>query len=240
MPRRPNLAADLAPEDFPVDRKLPVADQLYRIVRQRIVELDLAPGSPITDSAIALAAGVSRTPAREAIKRLEDEGLIEIFPSQGSFITRISRRHVEEAIFLRESIEPEVAARCAKLSQPDALLSRLTEMLQRQRHAVEKNGGARIYGLDETFHKAMFEASDLPLSWSAIALARGQMDRIHYLGKLSDLVPRRALAQHEAIVEAIRRGDAPAARKAMRVHVATNRDILKTAAAAREEFFDDD
>ena len=128
MPRKPNVADAYAAEDFPIDRKLPVADQLYRIIRQQIVELALAPGAPISDSAIGFAAGISRTPTREAIKRLEDENLIVVYPSQGSFITKISVPRVEEAIFLREMLEPEVAARCARLPDRSALLTRLGQI----------------------------------------------------------------------------------------------------------------
>jgi DNA-binding GntR family transcriptional regulator len=239
MPRKPNVAEAYAPEDFPIDRKLPVAEQLYRIIRQRIVELSLAPGAPISDSAIALAAGISRTPVRESFERLEDENLIVVYPSQGSFITKISVARVEEAIFLREMLEPEVTARCAMSADRGALLGALGQMTDRHRHAVEVNGGARVYGLDEAFHKALFDACGLTMSWSAVSIARGQMDRIHYLGKLSDLVPRRALIQHLDIVKAIRDGDADIARARMLSHVQSNRDILAKSYKIRREYFED-
>lgn len=239
MPRKPNVAEIYAAADFPIDRKLPVVDQLYRIIRQRIVELALAPGAPVSDAAIALAAGISRTPAREAIKRLEEEHLVVVYPSQGSFITKISIPRVKEAIFLREMLEPEIAARCASLPNRRALLFGLHQMVERHRQAVADNGGARVYGFDEAFHKLLFDTCGMKMAWSAVAIARGQMDRIHYLGKLSASVPKRALSQHLDIIEAIDKGDADLARARMLTHVLSNRDILEESYNLKREYFED-
>jgi len=240
MPRKPNTVAQYTSEDFPIDRRQPVAEQLYEVIRERIVSLELEPGAPITDSAIALAAGVSRTPAREALKRLEDEGLIHIYPSQGSSIAKIRIRLVEEAIFLREMLEPEVAARCAALRDRKALVDKLDEVTGRQRFAIEKEGGRRVYGLDEAFHQTLFQACSLEMTWRAVMTARGQMDRIHYLGKRTALVPRRALTQHLSIVEAIKKGDVAMARSRMLSHISGNRDILAKARQAKGEYFEND
>ena len=239
MPRKPNIVQTLPFQDFAINRKLPVADQFYRLLRQRIVELALEPGAPINDAAIAVSAGVSRTPVREALKRLEEEWLVAVYPSQGTYITKINVRRVREAIFLREMIEPEVAARCASLESRDALVRQLDELAERHRYAIEQSRGARVYGLDEAFHKALFEACDLTMIWTAVEIARGQMDRIHYLGKLSDLIPRRALQQHLMVIEAIRLGDADTARRRMLEHISTNHSVLQQTLKIKEEFFDD-
>ncbi|MCZ7448988.1 GntR family transcriptional regulator [Agrobacterium rhizogenes] len=77
-----------------ITRNMPLRDQIYQLVRRAIVTGRLAPGSPVNEIEIAERLGTSRTPVREAVKRVEDEGLIDVRAQAGTFVTRISRRQV--------------------------------------------------------------------------------------------------------------------------------------------------
>ncbi|MBV8650378.1 MAG: GntR family transcriptional regulator, partial [Alphaproteobacteria bacterium] len=92
-----------------LDRSLPLRDQIYQKIRSMIIGGRLKPGDPINEVAIAEALGVSRTPVREAVKRIGDEGLVRVLAQTGTFVAPISRADLEGAYFIRRALEMESA-----------------------------------------------------------------------------------------------------------------------------------
>src|SRR5207342_1467598 len=90
------------------------ADRVYQDLRRRIRELTLPPGAPLRKEEIALALGVSRAPVSEAIARLADEALVDVFPQHGSFVAPIRAADVRESMFIRTALEIEAIRRITK------------------------------------------------------------------------------------------------------------------------------
>ena len=204
----------------PPDRSRPAPEQLYAALRHAILRLDLPPGAAVPEPLIAARMGVSRTPVREALRRLREEGLVDVLPNLGSFVARISRARQEEAVALRLLLEAEAASRLAAAGP--GRHTALGRLLAAQRDALAEDRRDAVYALDEAFHAALFEAAGLPLMWSACRSARAHMERVHHAAvALPDRVAA-AVAAHAAVLARIEAGDAPGAQAAMTAHIAAN------------------
>jgi DNA-binding GntR family transcriptional regulator len=221
MPR-PRLTAAPAPDlGLPrADRSRPAPEQLYAALRRAILRLDLPPGAPVPEPAVAAQAGVSRTPVREALRRLREDGLVDVLPNLGSFVARISIGRQEEAVALRCLLEGEAAARLAASGCSRHLA--LRRLVAAQRDALAEDGLDAIYGLDEAFHATLFEAAGLPLMWTACRITRAHMERVHHAAVALPDRAAMAVAAHAAILARIEAGDPAGARAAMADHIAAN------------------
>src|SRR4051812_49803721 len=115
------------------DRQL-VTDWVYEEIRGAIVDLRLEPGAPLREAAIASQLGVSKTPVREALGRLEQEGLVEATSFKGAVVTNYSERDLQEIYELRELLEG-VAVRAAASDADDETLAALRDVIERSRAA---------------------------------------------------------------------------------------------------------
>lgn len=226
--------ADTAPAAAPmepVNPRLPVAPQIYERLRRAITTLAMLPSEALSEKELSLQLGVSRTPVREALIRLADEGLIDILPQRGSFVAPIRLRDVEEAQFIRESLEVAIVQRLARHASP-RFLAEVRAGLVKQQAAVEADDRDLFLELDEAFHRSFCEEAGLSKSWRVIQSVKLQMDRVRYLSLPDPGHLRTLLAQHSAIVEAIGQGDAALAAQSMRAHL---QEVLRTAQRLSEQ-----
>lgn len=194
-------------------------DRVYSELRRRIRELDLPPGAPLRKEEIALTLGVSRAPVSEAIARLAEEGLVEVFPQHGSFVTPIRSMEVREALFIRTALETEAMRRVAQKAD-DALMRTLDRNIAEQTAALAANDLVRFYDLDEMLHAAIFGAVESPRALRVLDAARAPLDRVRRLALPETGRPDATLAEHKGLVESIRSGDGEYAASAMRAHLA--------------------
>ena len=211
-------------------------DQLYEELRDAIVRLVHPPGAPIFETAMAAGAGVSRTPIRDALKRLRADGLVEIRPGHGTFVTRIDVDRLAEAVSLRALLEGEAAARAAGHAGQKAFVAGLQDIVAAQRRSLRAQLRDEVYRLDHAFHEAIFRGTGLPLMWASVRLARAGMDRIHHFAAADITRPQRAVAAHATIAGAIKAGDGEAARAAMTKHVQSNLGYLTELARSNPGF----
>ncbi len=193
-------------------------DRVYEHLRRLIRELALPPGAPLRKEEIALELGVSRAPVSEAIGRLADEGLVEVFPQHGSFVAPIRVAEVRESLFIRTALETEAMRRLAGLADAD-LIERLDENLAAQAAALADDDLPRFHDLDESLHGLLFAAVKSPRATRLLDAARAPLDRIRRLALPEPGRPEATLAEHRRLVEAVRSGDAEFAAAAMRVHL---------------------
>ena len=194
-------------------------ERVYAVLRRRIRELSLAPGAPLRKEEIALELGVSRAPVSEAISRLAEEGLIDVFPQHGSFVALIRAADVRESLFLRTALEVEAMRRLAPAADA-AVLARLDENIARQTAALAAGNLESFYDLDEALHAALFGAIESPRALRLLDASRAPLDRVRRLALPESGRPEQTLAEHRALVEAIRSGDGEYAAAAMRAHLA--------------------
>jgi len=212
--------------------------QVYELLRERILNFDLRPRQPISEHALALELGVSRTPVREALARLSELGFVDIFPQSGTVIAPLRLIDLEKSQFLREALELAFLRRAMERGRGGELARRLRTDLAVQRTFVAALDAARFYASDEEFHHAIAAHAGMATMLPEMARAKTHMDRFRRL-MLTGLESLPAiLAQHEAIVAAIEAGDAEAAASALQAHLRRILQFVDKAQATRPEFFE--
>jgi GntR family transcriptional regulator, rspAB operon transcriptional repressor len=194
------------------------ADRVYQALRHRIRLLELAPGSPIRKEDIAAEFGVSRAPVNDAIARLAEEGLVDVFPQHGSFVAKLQADDVREGLFVRMALEVEVIRRAAALRNP-TLVSALQDNMAQQEAALAAGDLQELYRLDEALHDALFAAVSFPRVGKILEAARAPLDRMRQIVLPNPGRPQATVREHRAIVDAIASGDPEFAAAAMRMHL---------------------
>ena len=212
-------------------------EAVYEVLRRRVVTLELLPGAPLSEHELAAALGTSRTPVREGLILLAQEGLVQVFPKVGSFVSRVDPARVAEAQFVREALE--LAALEDLPAAPDPVLAqRLRDNVRRQR---ETTAAEEFFHLDEEFHRDLMALSGRAGAWSVVVAAKAHLDRARRLGLQEEVATPAALAeQHAAVLDAALAGDADGARRSMRAHLrAVLADVERIRARSPELFASD-
>lgn len=194
------------------------SERVYRELRRRIRELTLPPGAPLRKEEIALQMGVSRAPVSEAIARLAEEALVDVFPQHGSFVAPIRVEDVRESLFIRTALEVEAIRRVTQMADP-ALIAQLEENLAAQSTALAEADMPAFYELDEALHAAIFSALQAPRALKLLDAARAPLDRPRRLALPEEGRPEATFAEHRRMVDAIASGDPEFAGAAMRAHL---------------------
>jgi DNA-binding GntR family transcriptional regulator len=212
-----------------------VGPQVYRILREQIIQAELMPGERVSEAEIAKGLSVSRQPVREAFIKLSEEGLVQVLPQRGTYVTRISAASVRDVRFVREAIEADIVRQVAS-ERVAGTIEELRDQIARQKQ-VPQDDRTAFLRLDELFHHTLAAAAGRAYAWSVIESVKAQMDRVRFLS-VDDMQVGRLIEQHERIVDAIAAGDVGGAEQALRTHL---REILKSLpeiARSQAEFFD--
>ena len=219
-----------------LDARGPVGPQLFRLLRERIVRGDLAPGARLSEVEIAAFYGTSRQPVREAFIKLVEAALLEVRPQRGSYVSRIDVAAVLAAQFVREAVEADIVRRVAGQVGPQELRD-LDDLLAAQMAAAVADDPQGFIELDERFHRMLAVLAGQGAGWDFLQPLKSQMDRVRHLS--AQQFPRPVLVQqHLGIVEAIRSGDASAAEQAMRLHLRQILQDVPLIAAAHPALFE--
>lgn len=204
------------------------AEVAYEAIQSAIVTGECAPGDWLREEDLAERAGVSRTPVREALRRLSIEGLVEIVPNRGALVLGWTARDLDDIHDLRAMLEGYAVRRVAEGSRMD--LAALEARCQEMEDLLEADGEAsfaRIGELSSGFHTAIYEASgNRQLITVMPALIQIQLAREGYHQRTRAAVER-SMAQHREILEAIAAGDGDWAESVMRAHVRSGRTSLR-------------
>lgn len=216
----------------------PIVPQIINRLRQAIIELALVPGQPLSEKEIALHYGVSRQPVREAFIKLAEAGLVQVLPSRGTYVTKISVKEVLNARFVREAIECAVVREAASRVGPRDL-ERLDGLIEAQLRAAERHDNVAFTELDEAFHRAITDCVDCDYAVRVVEAARTQTDRVRHLSLPQASPYPMLIAQHRDIVLALRQGDAGKAEAAMRLHLREILSALPRLAEAHPAYFEE-
>jgi DNA-binding GntR family transcriptional regulator len=200
-----------------------VTDWVYEELKAAIVDLRLAPGDPLREATLAGQLGVSKTPIREALTRLEQEGLVETTSFKGAVVTGYSRQDLIEIYELRELLE-NVAARAAAESMSEADLARLSLISRESRKLKRSNDAAGLAALLSEFDDVVFDQVRNSRIRALIENLQAHLTRI---GHLTAEIPGRidaSVDEHEKIVAAIAAHDSKLAEQQMSQHIRSVRD----------------
>jgi DNA-binding GntR family transcriptional regulator len=213
------------------------ASRIYSDLRAELVSLQRRPGEVISEAEIALSSGVSRTPVREAILKLADEGLVEIFPQSGIFVSRIPIAALPEAIVIRKALEETTARLAAERATASQILA-LRSILERQREANAAGDSDTFHQADETFHATIAEVAGYPGIWTLIQQVKVHVDRYRRLTLPQQGRIPRVIMEHETILAAIEAHDPLGAKMAMEIHLESLLDNIAVTRNINPEFFE--
>lgn len=214
-----NGERDEAP--FPVaaqlDRKRAVSEQVYDALKQAIVTVRLLPGTSISENRICRHFGVSRTPVRTAITRLAEEGLIDVYPQQGSFVAPIRLTGIAASRFVRRVLEVAVL-REAAARWTEAMSREARALIASQASAIAAGDIELFHREDERFHQAFAVFAGQEAVWGTILAAKDRLGRVVRLFGEPERLPK-VLVEHGAVIDALDAGDAEEAARRLEYHL---------------------
>jgi DNA-binding GntR family transcriptional regulator len=202
-----------------------LADRAYHAIREMIVSLELPPGAVIDERDLMARLGIGRTPTREALRRLAQERLVDVYPRRGMFVTSVDIRDLASLAEVRSVLE-SYAARLAAERATDADRSALESLLAELDTRVDLDT-TELMALDErihtqvyrTTHNAFLEATLEEYYVLALRIWHLALDRAREL--------ERSVLGHRELLEAIRDGDADGAEETMRRHVVDFEEAMR-------------
>ena len=218
------------------DRSRHAAPQVFERLRDLIVSLQLAPGTVLSRAELAGQFGLSQTPIRDALIKLGEEGLVDIFPQHATVVSRIDAAAAVQAQFLRRSIEAEVVLTLT--GRADALLlSQLRAQIDVQTALMGSTAYLEFIAADRAFHRLMYVAAGVPDLFDLVRKHSGHVDRLRMLN-LPTLGKQRAIVRdHRRIADAIASGDAQAAQTSLRDHLSGTLGQIDAIRSAHPDYF---
>lgn len=210
-------------------------DYALRNIKENIISLELAPGSPISENELAAGMGLSRTPVREALIELSRVKIVEIHPQKRSTVSLIDYDLVEESRFMRDLLECAVVEIDCEIATPMDL-ERLSANIHLQNFYLDSYYANELMALDNQFHGILFEIARKSQVFTLMQNIAIHFDRVRTMA-LSTVKSTKIVQDHEELLSVIRARDAKAARELMKVHL--NRYKIDVAAlrAARPDYF---
>jgi DNA-binding GntR family transcriptional regulator len=196
----------------------PAAERVYTHVKQALLDRRYEGGTLLTEGELADAVGVSRTPVREALLKLEVEGLIKLYPKKGALVLPVSAQEIADVVETRLLVE-EHATRRAVPASP-RLLARLEELLEEQKRQGEAGDLAAVAVTDRTFHAEIVRACGNAILSRLYDQLRDRQLRmgVAMMHAHPDRIAKN-VTEHGEILEALRAGDPEAAAALVRRHV---------------------
>lgn len=195
------------------------AGRVYELLRLRIVSMELPPETTLSRSDLAHQYGVSQTPIREALQRLEQDGLVKIYPQSKTIVTKIDTRQLFEAHYLRVAVEAETVRRLA-IASDETLIAKLHAVVNMQAALVDgKNDMGMFNELDEAFHQILFAGVEQLGLFRLVKSKSGHLARARRLDLPIEDKIKTILSDHQTIIAALEAGDPVVAQEAMREHL---------------------
>lgn len=199
-------------------RRVTTAGAIFNQLYADIVSLRMPPGMPLQEKKIAEEFGVSRTPVREALLRLAEGGLVDIYPQSGTVVSRVPVSAIPEAVVVRKALETTTIEAAARSATP-ADIERLDMIISRQKSLASLGDTSGFHEEDEAFHEAITRIAGYPGIWAILKTVKVQIDRarrltLPALGRMDNVV-----REHIVIRDAIASHDVDAAREAILHHL---------------------
>lgn len=204
--------------EMEMDEYLPLRDVVFNTLRRAILKGELKPGERLMEIALADKLGVSRTPIREAIRKLELEGLVVMAPRKGAKVASITERDLNDVLEVRKGMEVlAISLACKRITGEE--LEKL-EIIERDfQNLIESGNLTELAEMDVKFHDTIYQATNNQRLVQLLNNLREQMYR-YRMEYLKDIAVRRTLAEeHKAICQALRERNQQQAEKYVSIHI---------------------
>ncbi|MBX2824349.1 MAG: GntR family transcriptional regulator [Gammaproteobacteria bacterium] len=210
------MPIDLSQEEL--DRRRPMSGQVYVMLRSLILTGSIKPGELIDEKLIASQLAISRTPVREAVKRLRDEHLVDVVAQSATRASQLESDSIHEAFLIRRALEMESAAQAA-VAMEQRHADDLAAIIERHTRIIGSREYSKAIEIDDEFHAYIAGICGLSRLWRTVEISKAQLDRCRHI-----LLPRfgqaeKTIEQHREILRALNTGDANKASAAMQRHL---------------------
>lgn len=209
-----------------MDAYLPLRDVVFNTLREAILRGDLVPGERLMELQLAAKLGVSRTPIREAIRMLEQEGLAITIPRKGAIVAGMTEKDMQDVLEIREALEElSVQVACDKIT--DEEIAELQKNMKNFEHSLKSGDLKKMAHADVEFHDVIYRATDNPKLINMLNNLREQMYRyrVEYLKNPQN--HEQLLQEHEAIYKGIVEKDKSAVTEMIRKHISNQVAVVK-------------
>jgi DNA-binding GntR family transcriptional regulator len=222
----------------PIDRKLPAADQIYRVLRDAIISGGYRPREALSENRICSMFSVSRSPVRIALTRLVEDSLIDILPQRGSFVSPINLTQVREGHFARVALELALVREAASRWSSQRAAP-LREAIKLQKKHARAGDAWSFHMADEQFHRGFASAAGLEGVWTTVQGLKTHLDRVRHLANPVRGHMERVIAEHADVMAALDEGRVEDAVSAMRSHLDSLHETIARLKPLHEDYFTD-
>ena len=209
------MASDLHLE---MNEYLPLRDVVFNTLRQAILRGELKPGERLMEIHLANKLGVSRTPIREAIRKLELEGLVNIIPNKGAYVTGISDKDVHDIYMIRSMLEG-LCVRWATEHITQEQLEELDEIILLSEYHMDKGHSDQLTELDGRFHQILYEASQSRILDHVLSDFHKYVQLARRTSVKTEERAIKSIGEHNEILNAIKAKDAEKAGNLATIHI---------------------
>lgn len=211
---------------------------VYRILKENIMNLHLEPGEAISEGEIGEYLGVSRTPIREAIVKLGEERLLNVYPQRGSFVSKIDLDLVRESLFMRRTLEKEILLLAMDRGITETLIKNLDKNLHFQKVLFKLDEDLHeVFYLDNEFHKIIFKEYNKERVWDAIKQLSTHYDRLRLLDALEKTTLEKTIDQHNLIIDILKNKRAGDVDLVITDHLSNFEKVIDTLKAKYPTYF---
>ncbi len=200
------------------------------------MNMSLEPGMDVSVQKLSERYGVSRTPVREAVVRLQQSGLVEIYPQRKTVVSKIDLDRVREEWFIRTSLESAVVEEFIR-NCSELVTDTMQELINKQKKYLDKEHFREYYPKDNRFHQLIFEIAGEVLAWRTIEDVTSHYNRIRLLYGKIDGAEQSIIEEHEQIVAAARKRDVEGMRKVVIEHSNNLLEQVKSMSKQYPQFF---
>jgi DNA-binding GntR family transcriptional regulator len=198
-------------------------ERVYQVLKEMVIFQEIPPGEKLDEDSLASQLGVSRTPIRESLCRLENEGIVKIIPRRGAFIVRHSKKSINEILSVREVLEG-LSAREAVNHITDATLEELESFSEKFSESNVRVLSKEYLQADVKFHKTIIEASENEWLISLMNILNDHIQMLRLRTVALQGRPEQSLSEHMKIIGALKDRDPLLAESLMREHIKNVRE----------------
>ena len=213
-------------------------DYAYNALKRLILTCELKPNEKISRKDLAEELHVGNTPIREAILRLEREGLFHTVPQSGTFVTTLNKMKIKESFFIRKNIEKKVFEDFFKIATKQQV-KELEKMLVIQRLVFDSNDFEMLFNFDDQFHKFFYKVADMDFTWSWVATVSATLQRGKFLQfEDEESSWHKIQTDHENIVKALKNRDKEKYDQLVSEHLDSLKPDINQILKKHPEYFD--
>lgn len=205
-----------------LNRKKPLGDQIYFSLREKIILTELYPLTEISEGELSKIIHISRTPIRDALKKLENEGLINTIPQVKSVVSKINTNQINEANKIRSVLETSVVDKLSSIISKDQI-KKLKNINDNIFNNLTKKNFKKVFYFDNMFHQTLAIQAKMPISWKIITQINTQIDRVRNISYMhednNNFGPLKAIKDHQKIIKFLSSKDTKQVINAMKKHI---------------------